>query len=250
MRVDGSAYLLAGRRPGSPFHLPQGLKAFRLNHYVEPILTRAPSSVHPDRGAGRETHPLRGLLGFGPYSKGLSDPIRVATIAPAGESARLYGFLRELGTRVKPRERKDYLPEWPGFRTDYNLGLREAGKGCHIELDPALEHELANASRPHVLLADRLVRNVQLLDARRADFDVLFIYLPRRWKRSYIGGSGEDFDLHDHIKATTALRRMPVQLVREGRALSYVSRQRDVADRIGSLCERGRCAVKIERYRP
>jgi hypothetical protein len=186
----------------------------------EPIL-----SFHPDRGSDREAHPLRGLLRFGPYSKGLvSDPIRVATIAPAGESAKLYGFMRELVTRAKPRERKEYLPEWPGFRTVFNLDLRGAGKGCHIELDAALEQELANAARPHVVLAERLVRNVQLLDARRADFDVLFIYLPRRWERSYVGGSDEDFDLHDHIKATTALRRMPVQLVREDRALAYSCR--------------------------
>ena len=137
----------------------------------EPLL-----SFHPDRGTDRDAHPLRGLLRFGPYSKGLvSDPIRVATIAPAGESAKLYGFMKELGARAKPRERQDYLPEWPGFRTVFNLDLRGAGKGCHIELDAALEHELANASRPHVVLAERLVRNVQLLDARRTDFDVLFI---------------------------------------------------------------------------
>ena len=43
-------------------------------------------SFHPDRASDRELHPLRGLLRFGPYSKGLiPDPIRVATIAPHGE---------------------------------------------------------------------------------------------------------------------------------------------------------------------
>src|SRR6266850_442638 len=73
-------------------------------------------------------------------------------------------------------------------------------------------------------LADRLVRNIQLLDARRSESDILFIYLPQRWERSYAGGSDEDFDLHDHIRATTALRRIPVQLVREDRALAYSCR--------------------------
>jgi hypothetical protein len=186
----------------------------------EPLL-----AFHPDRTSDREVHPLRGLLRFGPYSKTLvPDPIRVATIAPAGESERLYGFMRELSTRVKPRERKDYLPEWPGFRTVFNLDLRAAGKGCHIELDARLEQDLAESPRPHVVLSDRLVRSVQLLEARRADFDVLFIYLPERWSKSYVGGADEDFDLHDHIKATTAVRRIPVQLVREDRALAYSCR--------------------------
>ncbi len=182
-------------------------------------------AFHPDRRSDREAHPLRGLLRFGPYSKGLvPDPIRVATIAPAGESPRLYAFMKELGVRAKPRERKDYLPEWPGFRSVFNLDVRGAGKGCHLELDRALEQELTNASRPHVVLADRILRNIQLLDARRADFDVLFIYLPHRWAASYVGGAGEDFDLHDHIKATTAVRRIPVQLVREDSALAYECR--------------------------
>jgi hypothetical protein len=179
-------------------------------------------AFHPDRSSDREMHPLRGLLRFGPYSKGLvPDPIRVATIAPAGESNRLYGFMKELSTPARPRERREYVPEWPGFRKVFNLDLHGAGKGCHLELDASLENELKSSERPHVLLAERLVRTIQLLDARRTDFDVLFIYLPNRWSSSYVGGHEEDFDLHDHIKAMTALRRLPVQLVREGSALAY-----------------------------
>jgi hypothetical protein len=179
-------------------------------------------AFHPDRSSDREMHPLRGLLRFGPYSKGLvPDPIRVATIAPAGESSRLYGFMKELSTPARPRERREYVPEWPGFRKVFNLDLRGARKGCHLELDGSLDEDLKRSERPHVLLAERLVRTIQLLDARRTDFDVLFIYLPNRWSNSYVGEPEEDFDLHDHIKALTALRRLPVQLVREGSALSY-----------------------------
>jgi hypothetical protein len=46
---------------------------------------------HPERADDTDTHPLRGLLRYGPYSAGLvPDPIRVATIAPFGESEILY----------------------------------------------------------------------------------------------------------------------------------------------------------------
>jgi len=151
-------------------------------------------------------------------------PIRVATIAPAGESGRLYSFLKELNSVSKPTERADYLPEWPGFQPVFGLHVRGAGTGCHVELDPALEAEIRASPTPHIGLADRLLRAIQGLEARRAHLDVLFIYLPQRWSRGYVGGEGDDFDLHDHVKAATAARRLPVQLVREDQALAYLDR--------------------------
>ena len=49
----------------------------------------------------------------------------------------------------------------------------------------------------------------------------MFIYVPERWQPGFSGGADEDFDLHDHIKAFAAGMGVPVQLVREGRAISY-----------------------------
>jgi hypothetical protein len=182
-------------------------------------------AFHPDRTSDREIHPLRGLLRFGPYSSGLvPDPIRVATIVPAGESRRLYDFMSELNSAAKATERTDYVPEWPGFQPVFGLHMRAAGGGCHVELDSQLETEYQTTPRPHIVLAERLVRAIQGLEARRAEFDVLFIYIPQRWSRGYVGGPDEDFDLHDHIKAVTAARRLPVQLVREDKALAYPHR--------------------------
>jgi hypothetical protein len=83
-----------------------------------------------------------------------------------------------LNAQATPRERRDYLPEWPGFRKVFNLELRGAGGACHQEIDASVEADLKASARPHVVLADRLVRTLQLLDARRHEFDVLFIYLP------------------------------------------------------------------------
>lgn len=182
-------------------------------------------SFHPDRTSDREIHPLRGLLRFGPYSAGLvPDPIRVATIAPTGEAHRLYDFMKQLNLTATPSERKDYLPKWPGFHSVFGLHMRGAGGGCHMELDPQLESEFQQSSTPHIVLAERLVRAIQSLDGRRSEFDVLFIYLPQRWKAGYAGGPDDDFDLHDHLKATTAARRLPVQLIREDKALAYPCR--------------------------
>jgi hypothetical protein len=165
-------------------------------------------SFHPDRKSDREIHPLRGLCRFGPHSSGLvPDPIRVATLAPAGEGRRLYEFMRELNSTYKPTERRDYLPDWPGFRGAFSLQMRAAGGSCHIELDAQLETDFRASPVPHIVLADRLVRAIHQLEARRMEFDVLFIYIPQRWAPGYIGGLADDFDLHDHVKAATAARR-------------------------------------------
>jgi hypothetical protein len=61
---------------------------------------------------------------------------------------------------------------------------------------------------------------------------VLFIYIPQRWAAGFTGGASDDFDLHDHIKAATAARRLPVQLLREDKALAYRD-QASVMWRIG-----------------
>lgn len=182
-------------------------------------------AFHPDRVADQDIHPLLGLLRFGPYSSGLiPDPIRIATIAPANESNRLYSFMKELNYPAKPTERVDYLPVWPGFKPLFGVQMRGAGSGCHVTLDAALESEFVSSQSPHVVLADRLIRAIETLKARRTEFDVLFIYIPKRWEAGFTGGPDDDFDLHDHIKATTAANRIPVQLVREDKALAYPDR--------------------------
>ena len=185
--------------------------------FLEPEL-----AFHPDRTSDRETHPLRGLCKFGPYSAGLvPEPIRIATIAPAGESERLYTFMKQLKSTFNPIERKSYLPSWPGFKTVFGVRMVGAGGGCHIELNDQLDKEFDRSPAPHIVLADQIGRAIQELESRRLDFDVLFVYLPQRWIPGFKGGQDDDFDLHDHLKAMTAARRIPVQLVREDKALAY-----------------------------
>lgn len=176
---------------------------------------------HPERTSDRDVHPLRGLARFGPYSRSmLQSPIRVATLAPAGESDKLFSFMKELHGNYKPVERDDYLPDWAGFNTIFDMRVTAAAKACRLELDRRVDHELANSELPHNVLAEHLIRAIQPLEARRHEFDVLFIYLPQRWAHAFQGAT-DDFDLRDHLKAYTAARGMPIQIVREERALAY-----------------------------
>ena len=149
------------------------------------------------------------------------DPIRVATISPSGDSDRLYAFLKQLALTCTPKERKAYLPKWPGFQSVFKLHMRAANRRCHINIAPELEREFGNSANPHIVLADGLVRAIQQLETHRSEFDVVVIFIPQRWAAGYVGDIDEDFDLHDHLKATTAARGIPIQMVREDSAINY-----------------------------
>lgn len=175
-----------------------------------------------ERESYRDIHPLRGLARYGPYSNSffVSNPIQIATIAPFGESNRLNEFMRNLDQSFHPTERTEYLPDWPGFSKVFGTRKAAADKSCRIELDRDLDLLLRDSELPQLVLVERLVRAIQQIEAHRTAFDVLFVYLPERWAAAF-RGLEDDFDLHDHLKAYTAAHAIPLQIVREGRALSY-----------------------------
>ena len=186
------------------------------------LLSEPQLAFSPTDSSSWEIHPLRGLLKYGPFSDDLiSSPIRVATLAPHGESNHLFDFMRRLHKAYGPRERRDYLPEWPGFQEVFGVRVEAARTECRIELDREFEAEFRDSLQPHIVLADHLVRSIQQLQLHRHEFEVLFIYLPRRWNSGFVGSSNEDFDLHDYLKATTAALGLPIQLVREDSAIIY-----------------------------
>src|ERR1700737_604478 len=86
----------------------------------EPLLL-----FHPDRTQDSDTHPLTGLLHFGPFSRALFnsilDPIRIATVFPNGFRKRVLTLFRELEERHYPRERRNDLVEFPGFSRVFGL---------------------------------------------------------------------------------------------------------------------------------
>ncbi len=196
-----------------PFDLPAH---FRIE---EPNLL-----FHPDRPQDRDPHPLRGLLQFGPFSRSLInpvlDPIRVATIFPNSFRGRVRALFRELEQRHFPRERKDYLIEFPGFARVFGLRAMLASEEAHVELPNSIDHDVLTAKQPHLLLADILTSAVNRLSGVRHEFDMLMIFLPSRWEVGF-KGEDDDFDLHDYLKAVNASRGIPMQIIREDHALSY-----------------------------
>ena len=182
-----------------------------------------------------DIHPMRGLLRFGPYSKdklsAVPNPIRVAIIAPAGQTDRVLNLLRELERSHHPRERRVYLPTFPGFENVFGIRLARSGAAA-IELPTDLSEQMARSPKPHVALAEALTRALLSLRNMRHEFDVVLVLLDKRWDAGFHGPSDEDFDLHDYLKAYAASDGICIQILREERALSYFCRC-SVAWRLG-----------------
>jgi len=54
---------------------------------------------------------------------------------------------------------------------------------------------------------------------------VIFVYLPNRWKECFeVKSETEEFDLHDYLKAISAIKGIPIQLIREDKGLAYSCR--------------------------
>ena len=183
---------------------------------------------HPERGTDTGPHPLNGLLSFGPYSRAVVnavvDPIRVAIIAPAGETGVVDKLIAECMAAQTPRERKNYLPKFPGVERVFGVRIVAPTGQTRIELPRGVDRELSEAPIPHVVLAEYLARALNRLAANRHAFDVVMIYLPERWSPAFYGPEGDDFDLHAFVKATAASQSIPTQLVREDKVVRYSCR--------------------------
>lgn len=172
---------------------------------AEPLLSFSPtdtSAVHQN--------PLAGLRQFGPHSSALfgpEDAIRVLAIAPADTADKVAGLLRELRDEAQPRERREYLPPFPGFNAAFRTHLYPAEQK-RVALPGGLDAQLAASSTPARLLADTVCGEIRRARDSGSSFDVVVIHLPERWSR-YFTAAG--LDVHDHIKAFAAQLNEPVR---------------------------------------
>ncbi len=191
------------------------------------ILEESDLVFHPERKTDKSKHPLKGLVDFGPYSRSLInqvvDPIRVATIFPFGQQKTVTNILSELQNRHLPKERRNYLIEFPGFSRVFGLRIVQAASSCNIELPKSLSSEILDIEKPHILLVEKINQAISVLQAQRTEFDILTIYLPEEWNKCFVVPN-EDFDLHDYIKAITATLGIPSQVLRESKILAYSCR--------------------------
>jgi hypothetical protein len=68
---------------------------------------------------------------------------------------------------------------------------------------------------PQRSLSEAVRAGIGELRGRRAEWDVILIYLPDQWAAGFTGGANDDFDLHDTIKATCAAQAIPTQVLND-----------------------------------
>jgi hypothetical protein len=188
-----------------------------LNKINEPTLTFDVSKNSPVN-----VHPLIGLKEFGPYSASIFpiNRIRIASIHLKGTGHVVSNLINEFELTHHPKERLRYLPDYKGFGNIFKSKI-DFVNNVSIELNP---DEMFSVDQPrHISLANVLGNAVRTMAQRLQDFDVLLIYLPKSWEDSYID-EDSNFDMHDYLKAITAIRNIPTQIVTEGGAINYKCR--------------------------
>lgn len=180
--------------------------------YVQ--LTEPALAFDPADANQQHLNPLAGLAAFGPYSASAwqttGQQVRVAILAPFDALDPIRDLLNGLRVAAEPRERLDYLPPYPGFRSAFRAGLVPADEAARQPLAKDLDDELAGSRTPHISLAQALTTGLGRLATVRGLFDVVVSYLPQRWSDNFVA---ENFDLHDHVKAAAARLGLPTQIV-------------------------------------
>ena len=165
--------------------------------------------------AGNKTHkhPLLGLINFGPYGQRFGTPsqLRLAILAPARDLTRIKNLVGELERSAQPIEAKNYYPEFPGFEQLFRIPIAPLDdEQLVISFPDELDRHAETGAK--VELARALFQCIAPLNSLRGSFDVALIYLPPSWAACF---EGENFNLHDYLKAYCAPSNIPIQIVRQ-----------------------------------
>lgn len=167
-------------------------------------------------------HPLEGIKNFGPYSKDLFpiNSIRIASIHLKGTEHLLRSLFSEFEKSHLPKERKKYLPVYEGFKSIFGAEIvYQKSVSLELQADKVFNPLLAD----HISLSDTLGNAIRTMAQRSQDYDLLVIYLPEIWEKGFEDVES-NFDLHDFLKAATAIRNIPTQIVTEKGAMQYKCR--------------------------
>lgn len=164
-----------------------------------------------------DIHPLRGLTQFGPFSKSQDylAEIKIATITPSGETEKIKNIIYELSQNKKPTGiGKDYYPDYPGFKNMFGLDIVLQEDAFSCEISSEIEQKISCPKGRDILL-QAILEAVSNLKRLKSEFQVIYIYLPKRWESCFEGSRFENFDLHDYLKAHTAALGIPIQIIND-----------------------------------
>ena len=183
-----------------------------MNSTPFPAYSTVPEPELLFHGNKRDRHPLRGLINNGPFSMkfGVPAQVRFAFVSPSNEFSRLDGLVNELKTSVSPREAPNYYPTYPGFKELFRTPLATVQNNLKLPLSGELDNFAAADNK--IELARLLLSEIAKLRHLKGEFDVALIYLPSRWNACF---EGDNFNLHDYLKAFCAPMGIPIQILNQ-----------------------------------
>lgn len=184
----------------------------RLASYMalaEPLLSFSSSDA-----TAVDSHPLRGLVQHGPYTKNslaaYTDAIRVAIVGHEGAWQGRKRVLQSVQVSQRPSDRREYVPPYPGFESLFGVPLVPADSAVQLAWPAGLD-ELGDGA-PHERVRRAISQRMRQLAGMRDRFDVAVIHLPSTWGA---GLRAERFDAHDEIKAVGAELNIPTQVLND-----------------------------------
>lgn len=162
--------------------------------------------------AGRDKHPLRGLINHGPFGLKYGSPsrLRLAILAPSTNVRQVQRLVGELVSPAKTIEVPAYYPDYPGFETTFRIPVAPMDPALTFTFPPELDRYAT--AQDKLRLAQALFQCISKLSNVLHSFDVALIYLPPSWAACF---EGEGFNFHDYLKAFCAPSGIPVQLLRQ-----------------------------------
>lgn len=162
-----------------------------------------------------DVHPLRGLLNFGPYSKGsfggYTSKLRIATVGPESAFKRRGDLMVSLRNSHQPSDRTEYVPPYPGFETLFKVKLEAAPRDAHIKWPDALD-QLPGEGDAQFRLFSAMDAALRRLDTVRNEFDVVLVHFPDSWSHAT---RCKNFNAHDALKALGAKYNIPTQVIND-----------------------------------
>ncbi|REJ81703.1 MAG: hypothetical protein DWQ39_08420 [Bacteroidetes bacterium] len=200
-----------------PTTFDQKLILHRGIQYAEPTLE---FSSRSGIGMIQDIHPMRGLIQNRPYDFSMNNnvfepEINLGVICPPSHKDALYQFLQRLNA-IKPTGtfKQEYLLDYPNFISIYGIPLNVPDPQSELWTNSSFEPKetlIATATS----LANNIKRSIDLLEATNKKL-VMVIFVPTAWNNiTTVDDEGEEFDLHDYIKAYAAQKQISTQFIRE-----------------------------------
>lgn len=163
----------------------------------------------------KSIHPLKGLIEHGPFTSHIfsryTPKIRVAIVGPTSGYNRIVKLMKELQNSHAASDRKEYLPNFPGFEKVFGIAFGSSQSSFHIKWSDALGTSDEFPTQQSVL-KDRMLKAIKQLALAKEHFDVAVFHLPDQWDSA---SRSEDFNAHDHLKSLGAIYQIPTQVIND-----------------------------------